>query len=226
MFTIPWLISFILVVISFVGIVLTSKLLFKPFDEYKFSFMRIFPFEIINNSGSNAKIYSLSTYLFAGMCFSPLLLVISEQVTLKSLNPMSILISCILGLAGLCFIFLNVFDVTHTKPHLVIFGIFASLTLLAGILVSVRGFIAYDIFLKHSHVEYIFIISAGLCELFSVVPVLAIILNPKLKSWPRLDKVDDQYVRPKRFPLAYSEWGILLSLFFVEILYFIQLLVK
>ena len=226
MFTVAWIISILLLIVSFLGVVLTAKLLSKPIDEYKFSFMRIFPFEVINASGNYSKYYSFSTYLFSGMCFSPIILVISEQASLKSLNPISILIACVLGLAGLCFIFLNIFDVTHTKPHLTLFGVFALLTLLGGILVSVRGFIAYDVFIKHGHTEYIFLVSAVLSELLGAVPALCIMFNPKLKTWAYLEKVDDQYVRPKRFPLAYSEWGLLLSLFLIEISYFIQLLVK
>ena len=226
MFSVSWIISVTLLVLSFLGIVLTAKLFTKPIDEYKFSFMRIFPFEVVRNSENYGKYYSFSTYLFSGICFTPIILVISEQASLKTLNPISILISCVLGLAGLCFIFLNIFDVTHTKPHLVLFAIFALLTLLGGILVTVRGFIAYDVFLNHGHNEYLFLVTAVLSELIGVIPVLCLIFNPKLKTWAFLDKVNDEYVRPKRFTLAYSEWGILLALFLIEITYFIQLIVK
>ena len=226
MISITWIISFAILALSFFGVVLMAKFLSKPVDEYKFSFLRIFPFEVISTSGNYGKYYSFCTYLFSGMCFSPILLVISEQVSLKSINPLSILIACVLGLAGLCFVFLNIFEVTHTKPHLINFGLFAILTLLGGILISIRGFISYDIYLQHGHIEYTFLVTAVVSELLTVIPVLGFIINPKLKSWAKLDKVNDTYVRPKKFPLAYSEWGILLSLFFAEITYFIQLLVK
>ena len=226
MFTPTWIILFALLLASFLGVVLTAKFLAKPVDEYKFSFMRMFPFEVINTAEGNGRYYSLATYLFSGICFSPILLVISEQVSLKTLNPISILISCVLGLAGLCFVFLNIFDVTHTKPHLTLFAIYALLTLLGGILVTVRGFISFDVFLKHGHEEYIFLVSAILSELVGVLPVLIIMFNPKLKNWAYLEKVNDEYVRPKHFPLAYSEWGILAALFLIEVSYFIQLLIK
>jgi hypothetical protein len=51
-------------------------------------------------------------------------------------------------------------------------------------------------------------------------------MNPKLKTWLKLDQIDGEYVRPKRFVLAYSEWAILLALFLTEMTYFLQLLVK
>ena len=225
-FSVTWIIFFSLLLVSFLAIVLTAKLLSKPKDEYKFSFMRIFPFEVIRSADDNGRYYSLATYLFSGICFSPIILVVSEQVALKTLNPLSILIACVLGLASICFVFLNIFDVTHTKPHLILFAIFALLTLLGGILVTVRGFIAYDTFAKHGTNEYVFLVTAIASELLGVIPTLILILNPKLKTWAVLDKVDDEYVRPKKFTLAYSEWGLLLALFLIETTYFVQLLVK
>ena len=225
MFTIPWILSITLLLIGFLGIVLSAKLLSKPIDEYKFSFMRIFPFEVINASGENSRFYSFSTYLFSGMCFSPILLVISEQTSLKTLNPMSILLACVLGLAGLCFIFLNIFDATHVKAHLPLFTVFAFLILLSSTLIFSRGLIAYNIFKEHGKQEFIFLIS----EIFSAITfvlVLLLIFNPKLKTWAVLEERDGQYYRPKRFVLAYSEWALLLVLFINELIYFLQLIVK
>ena len=226
MFTISWIILFSFLLVSFLAIVLTAKLLSKPIDEYKFSFMRIFPFEVVRTAENNSRYYMFAAYLFSGICFSPIMLVVSEQATLKTLNHLSILIACVLGLAGICFVFLNIFDVTHTKPHLILFATFAILTLLGGILVTVRGFVAYDTFLKHGRTEYFFLFTAITSELFGVIPTVILTLNPKLKNWAVLEKVNEEYVRPKRFTLAYSEWGLLLALFLVEVSYFVQLLVK
>ena len=225
MFTVSWIVSVSILLVSFLGIVFTAKFLAKPVDKYNVSFMRMFPFEIVRTAENNGKFYSFSTYLFAGMCFSPIIVLVETTSKLSNLNPLSIFIACLLGLSGLCFIFLNVFDVTHVKPHLTIFGIFALLTLLSGVLVTVRGFVAFDAFKKHGASEPLFIVSASLSALVACF-VLLVIMNPKLRTWARLDQVDGEYVRPKRFPLAYSEWEILLSLFLVEIAYFIQLLVR
>lgn len=225
MFTISWIISVTLILVSFLGIVLSAKLLSKPIDEYKFSFMRIFPFEVINASGENARFYTFSAYLFSGICFSPILLVISEQASLKTLNPMSILLACILGLAGLCFVFLNIFDATHVKAHLSLFTVFAFLILLSSTLIFSRGLIAFNIFKEHGRQEYIFLVTEILAAL-TFCFVLLIVFNPKLKSWAVLEERDGQYYRPKRFVLAYSEWALLLTLFINEIVYFTQLLVK
>ena len=223
--SVSWIVSFSLLVISFLGIVFASMFFAKPVDNYKVSFMRMFPFEMPKTAENNGKFYSFSTYLFAGMCFSPIIVIVEESSKLSSINPLSILIACILGLAALCFVFLNIFDVTHVKPHLVLFAIFALLTLLSSALVAVRGFIAFDVFRKHSSTEPLFMVSA-IFEAVIVVFLLCLIVNPKLRFWAKLDLVDGEYVRPKRFPLAYSEWGILLALFLTEASYFVQLLIK
>lgn len=225
MFTISWVLSVTLIFIGFSGIVLSAILLSKPIDEYKFSFMRIFPFEVISSSGDNSKFYSFSTYLFSGMCFSPILLVISEQSSLKTLNPMSILLSCALGFAGLCFIFLNIFDATHVKAHLSLFTVFAFLILLSATLIFSRGLIAFNLFNEHGKQEYIFLVSEILAAI-TFAFTLFIIFNPKLKTWAVLEQRDGKYYRPKKFVLAYSEWALLLTLFINELIYFLQLLVK
>lgn len=223
--SIGWIVSVSILMLSFLGIVFCAKFLAKPVDKYNVSFMRMFPFEMARTAENNGKFYSFSSYLFAGMCFSPIIVIMETTTRLSNLLPVSILVSCVLGLAGLCFVFLNIFDVTHVKPHLTLFGIFALLTLLASAIVSTRGFVAFDIYRKHGTIEVLFIISASLSVLVSLF-TLFIIMNPKLKSWARLDQVDGEYVRPKRFTLAYSEWAILLALFLTEISYFLQLLVK
>ena len=225
MFTASWIISISILVGSFFGIVITALLFTKPIDEYKFSFLRIFPFEIVRNSENNGKFYSFFTFLFSGLSFTPIILIVEGSGKLSNLNPLSIFIACVIGLASVCFVFLNIFDVTHTKAHLVLFAIFALLTLLSGVLVVVRGFTAFDLLKKHGSTEYFLIICSAACVL-ATLPVLAFIINPKLKDWPRLDQVNGEYVRPKRFVLAYSEWGIFLSLFLIELCYFVQLLVK
>ena len=223
--SIGWIVSVSILMLSFLGIVFCAKFLAKPVDKYNVSFMRMFPFEMVRTAENNGKFYSFSSYLFAGMCFSPIIVIMETTTRLSNLLPVSILVSCVLGLAGLCFVFLNIFDVTHVKPHLTLFGIFASLTLLASAIVTTRGFVAFDIYRKHGMVEALFIISGAVSGFISLF-TLFIIMNPKLKTWARLDQVDGEYVRPKRFTLAYSEWAILLALFLTEMSYFLQLLVK
>ena len=156
MFTVSWIISVALLVISFVGIAVSAVMFAKPVDEYKFSFMRMFPFEVGRTAENNGKFYSFFTYLFAGLCFAPLVIIVGEKSDLAALKPMSILTTCILGLGGLSFIFLNIFDVTHVKPHLSLFTVFAGLVILSGGLIFARGLTAYKILLDHAINDLLF----------------------------------------------------------------------
>lgn len=222
-----WIITVIVLLIGFFGTIFSALFFTDPIDQNKFSFMRVFPFES-RKSEKNGRFYNYFLYLFSGMSFSSILVVVGPTGSLKNLNGLSILISCLFGLSALCFLFLNILDVTHVKQHLSLFTIFAMLTLLSCLLVFVRGLSAYKIFLKHGNEENLFLVTEILAAI-PVVFILTIILNPKLLTWAKLDKIEGQenaYVRPKKFPLAYSEWGILLALFLGEIIYFIQLLVK
>lgn len=228
MFTITWILSVSFFIVSFFGIIFSSALLTEPVDEEKFSFLRVFPFEAMKLGKENGRYYSIFSYLFSGVCFTPLLVVLDGSSMLSGLKGISILIACIFGLAGLCFVFLNIFDVTHTKAHLILFGIFALLTLLATSLAFGRALSASNILNKHNQSTVLLIISEVLSAICFVY-ILCIIFNPKLMTWAKLDQVDgeeNKYKRPKKFPLAYSEWGILLALFSSELIYFIQLLVK
>ena len=105
MVSVTWIVLFSILAVSILGIIFTAVIFTKPVDDQKVSFMRIFPFEVVRTAEKEGKYYSLSTYLFAGMCFSPLISIIGEETKLRDLNPLTILIVCVLGLAALCFIF-------------------------------------------------------------------------------------------------------------------------
>lgn len=224
MVTVTWVISVALLVVSFFASVFIAKFKTKPVDDQKFSFMRMFPFE----SAKEGRGYLYSLYLFSGICFTTFLVLFEGSNKLEALNGLSIIICVLLGLDSIVFIFLNIFDVTHTKTHLYLFLFMAFLTLLSGALSFTRALVSYKTCLKYGSNEYLFII----CEILSGISVaftLAFCLNPKLLNWAKLDVVEgevNKYVRPKHFVLAYSEWALYLLLFVNVLLYFVQLLVK
>lgn len=227
-FTVTWIFSVSLLVLSFFAIIFIAKFFTKPLDERNFSFMRIFPFEVVKHSDKFSRFYSSFTYLFSGMCFTPLIVLLEEPNKLSALNPLSIIICVLLGLSSVIFVFLHIFDVTHVKAHLVLFSIFSILILLTSALLFSRALTAFNTCKRYGNEESIFIV----CEVFEALIFLFVILilfNPKLKTWARLDQVSgekNKYVRPKKFVLAYSEWALFILLFSNELLYFVQLLVK
>ena len=211
MFTISWIISVSLLVVSFLGIIFTSLFLAKPVDEHKVSFMRMFPFEMMKTAENNGKFYNFSTYLFSGLCFTPIIVIVEEATRLQNLNPLSIFIACLLGLAALCFVFLNIFDVTHVKPHLSLFGVFALLTFLSGSLVTMRGIIAFGIF------------SLGIIEL-DLVPCRVLITFDQPGKDPLSGIAAEQLLvftldlrsAPIRFQLVFPSFGFPSGLVFTK----------
>ena len=84
MFTVSWIVSVSILLVSFLAIVFTAKFLAKPVDKYNVSFMRMFPFEMLKTAENNVKFYSFSTYLFSGLCFTPILIIVQETTKLSS----------------------------------------------------------------------------------------------------------------------------------------------
>lgn len=225
-FSPTWILSVSLLLVGFLGIVLSAVLFSKPIDDDKFSFMRNFPFEAQKHS-SNGRFFELSTYLFSIMCFSPLFVYQDVSFEISFLNETSIFISCAMGLAAVAFIFLVIFDATHTKTHIYLFGLFVLLTFFSSVLIFVRGVVGYSNYLNFGKKEPIFIVCEVLSALITIF-ILLVAFNPKLSNWAKLEKSakdSNEYVRPKKFALAYSEWAILLALMLNELTFFIELLI-
>lgn len=223
-----WIFSISIFLIVFFSIVLIAKFLTKPIDSMNFSFLRIFPFEVLNNSEKGSFIYRTLLFLFVPLCLSPIFLLINSKGLLENFNNLSILISSIYGLASICFVFINIFDVTHVKAHLILFEIFACLVLLANALTCTKGLVEYKAFLDHSQTMPILLIGGVFAGVFSILSLL-VILNPRLASWARLEQIEgkeNEYARPKKFPLAYSEWALFFLLFLGECSFFVELIVK
>lgn len=226
--SLTWIISTIILVIVFACIICVSAFFTKPIDEEKTSLVRIFPFEVLKHSVKNGLIYRVLIYVFSALCFLPAVLVSEGTGSLANLDAISIIICVVLGLDGIIFVFINIFDVTHVKPHLILFTLFSALTMLGGALVLARACVAYKTFIRYGNETTLILICAILTAIV-VAFSLVVSINPKLKEWARLEEIPGEnvtYKRPKRFVLAYSEWALFLSLFLLEILYFVQLLAK
>lgn len=227
-FTPTWIISVVLFIACFFAIIFIAKFLTKTFENISFSFMRVFPFEVPLHQEKTESIYRTITYLFGAMSFTPIFSLMGNDGVLSNFRTFSILICCLFGLAGICFIFLHVFDVTHVKVHLTIFGLFGCLILLGSALTCVKGLLEYKTMLDHAEKIPVLLISGVFAGIFALL-TLCLLLNPKLMVWAKLDKVEGEvetYVRPKKFPLAYTEWGLFLLMFLSESMMFLELLVK
>ena len=223
-----WILSVILITLTFLSIIFVAAFTTSKIDEEKFSFLRVFPFETRKKSVRNGKPYLWLIYTFSILCFLPLIYIATTKTSLVSLNSLSILIGVLLGLDAIIFVFVNIYDVTHVKAHLNLFICFAFVSLLCSALIFARSCVAYKTFMKYNRESPLLFVSE-ICSGIMTISVMIICLNPKLKTWAKLDTLEGEnviYKRPKKFVLAYSEWALFLSIFINEILYFVQLLAK
>lgn len=209
-----WILSVSLLIVAFLAVVLIAKFLTKPFDKINFSFLRVFPSEVIENTENYSTIYKLCLYLFGLMGFFPIFVLANADCNFGVLY----LASSLLGLAGICFVFLHFFNPSHVKVHLLLFVLFGCLVI-AGSFASGFGSLLlidhYEIFGNSHRISCI--IKASISFLFVVIE-LVLLLNPKLRNWAKLEKTESgEIVRPRKFPLAYTEWATFLVLILSEL---------
>lgn len=218
-----WIVSISLILITFFAIVFLAKFCTKPFDNISFSFLRVFPCETVQNVDRVSLVYKLCLYLFSIMCFFPIFILSQAHVNLVSFYVATIL----LGLGSICFVFLHFFNPSHVKAHLFLFSFFAGFVF-AGSVVS--GLALLTLLNANKSVVETFrvgvIVKSSVTFLIAILE-LVLLLNPKLKTWAKLDKIEgseNQFSRPKKFPLAYTEWAIYLTLVLSELMLFINII--
>lgn len=227
-FSPTWIFTTAIFVGSFVAIVLMARFLTKPFDNIKFSFKRVFPFEAYKHIGSLEGTYRIILFLFTAMCFAPLFTLVNGSAKLQDLQPLAIITVCVYGLAGISFLFLHFFDATHVSAHIKTFVINIALVLLGNALTAANGFTRFKVCRDYGENHLVLAICGGFAALFALL-VLLLAFNPKLMNWAKLEKVDgeeNKYVRPMKFPLAYSEWATFLLLFLGELSFLLVLTIQ
>lgn len=223
-FTPVWIITFCVYLLCSFAIVFLAKFIAKPVDSYNFSFRRIFPFEVINRSEKSLP-YRILLCVFVAASFAPLFNLFTSYGQIANVEAISIAVCCVFGLASICFAFLHYFDATHTKVHLILFVFFVCLTLLGNALAAIKGIAVYRAFLRHNQQMVVSLIGGILCGVCAIFGIF-IAVNPKLKNWANLEKVNNNYERPKVFILAYTEWLSFFLLVIGELSYFLVLLVQ
>ncbi len=109
-------------------------------------------------------------------------------------------------LAAVGFVLISVIPLRQPRSHLIIyFGYLAAVILKK----TVGGVTLLQLGDRYSEAAKIL----GIVVLVSLVAEIFFLVNPKLKTWDRMEKSTNKkgeeiYVRPKWFVLAYSEWGV------------------
>ena len=226
-FNLVWIFFLVAFVGVFVALVVLSILRMKHIDEENRSFMRLFPCELIKDTIPGANIYRILIYIFSGLCFAPVFVVMPLLDEFGGLGALAMIISFLYGIEGIVMVSIFLFNIRYTNTHTKLStGFMAGSFLVNGLttLYAILTFTTWNKFDKGSPLALAMAIIAGLLA----IGTLVITLNPKLKNWAQLIKVENgeevTYKRPKIFPLAFSEWLIILINFVGEVVFFISLI--
>lgn len=181
-----------------------------------YSFLTEFPFEMFRGGGAYRH---ASRAFFYAFCAWDALAHVLPLVFLDfhpSLLSVAVLY-LILGIAkNVLLALMGSIPAYEFKPHLLTFSIFGGISVLTSIM-SMLFFIN-----RASVNEGIAVTFAFVCGVIGLAFLLALV-NPKLSKWTKLDAVVDAdgvvtTTRPKPFPLAFTQWlmvlfSLLLTLF-------------
>jgi len=222
-----WIVLLAIYVGLFIALAIFSLLRLKVVEEENRSFMRLFPCELLKESIPNTNIYRVLLYIFSGLCFAPVFVVLPLLDEFGGLGALAMIVSFLWGLEGIVMVSIFLFNIRYTNTHAKLStGFMAGSFLTNGLttLYAILTYTTWNKFDKGSPLALAMSILAGLLAIATIV----ITLNPKLKNWAQLEKKQNGeeviYTRPKIFPLAFSEWLIILINFIGEITFFLSLI--
>lgn len=205
----------ILIMTLFLSVVLIymGVFFFRFQQKRKFSFLQEFPYELTTTIP--VKMYPI--YVGVGGLFSLGYMSMGFFLFPYPSVAMNLLLLISWALTGMLLFLMFIIDMKEIKVHLLLDTLLFALSVLNYLLLATLMLIT-----PYGNYPMPLIIIGYVLALFP----LAVALNPKLKSWAKMDEqLDSQmavvYVRPKAFVLAYSEWLLFLSNILFLILAFI-----
>lgn len=225
-FNFLWIVFFISYILSFVGLIF-FRFMFEN-EKISYSFKRNFPYEILTLDSKISTIYKVFLFIFGGLFFSPLFCVVPLIGEFGSIAWLAIVLSILFGFCGVFVVALHLFEAKFIKVHSIIASVSIALSFLCSGMSALYSFLTFNVNNRFGEGRPIQIVTMAFLIALALFDVI-VAVNPKLKEWTKLEqmKLPDGtigYDRPKIFPLAFSEWLIIFSIFFSEILFFVSLL--
>ena len=190
-------------------------------------FFTRFPLEPLKLDSKLVQPLKILYYIYAGVSFGGLFTVVPLINDFGGAGVFTIAICIIYGLVSLLMVVNNAVDVYYVKQHVIISTIFMASSVFASLLATSYGILVFRLWSRTGEGSVLTLIFAILNGLISIASVI-LIVNPRLKDWPKLIKKsesEDEYIRPKFFPLAYTEWAFI-ALNFLSFIFFILTLVR
>ena len=226
-FNLVWIFLLVFFVASFVVVAVLSILRLHQVEEENRSFLRVFPCELIKEKIPNANIYRIFIYIFSGLCFAPVFVVLPLLDEFGGLGALAMILSFLYGIEGIIMVSIFLFNIRYTNTHTKLSTAFMAGSFLVNALTTLYGVLTYTTWNKFDKGSPLALAMAILAGLLTIGTLL-IMFNPKLKNWAQLVKVENGeeviYSRPKIFPLAFSEWLIIVVNFVGEIAFFLEII--
>ena len=224
---IPWIFLLVAFVGVFIALVVLSIVSLRFVEEENRSFTRLFPCELIKEANPLANSYRIILYVFSGLCFAPVFVVLPLINEFGGLGIFAMIISFLYGIEGIVMVSIFLFHIRYTNTHTKLSTGFMAGSFLVNALTTVYAFLTFKKWNDFNKGSVLTLVM-GIIAAVLAIGALLITLNPKLKDWARLIKVesgeDVHYTRPKIFPLAFSAWLLILINFVGEIVFFISLI--
>ena len=203
------------VIVLFPAIMLFYLSFAKRQDHVPFHYRNCFPYEAFVDREKRQDILARvlqALALLAGLLPAVFALVAFKDADLSFTGYLyGFLAISIVSAAA--FLLLTILPLSHPRSHLLIFFVF-----MATVIIK-KGMAGLSLLQMAEFTSMTIAKVVGIIVLCLIVSEAAVVANPKLKNWDRLETVTnekgEQVVRrPKWFVLAYSEWFV----FFVGIL--------
>ena len=225
-FNLVWIFLLVFFVASFAVVAVLSIFRLHQVEEENRSFLRVFPCELIKEKIPNANIYRIFIYIFSGLCFAPVFVVLPLLDEFGGLGALAMILSFLYGIEGIVMVSIFLFNIRYTNTHTKLSTAFMAGSFLVNALTTLYGVLTYTTWNKFDKGSPLALAMAILAGLLTIGTLL-IMFNPKLKNWAQLVKVENGeeviYSRPKIFPLAFSEWLIIVINFVGEIAFFLEI---
>lgn len=211
----------------FIALVVFSIFRMRHVEEENRSFMRFFPSELIKDKIPGAYYYRILLYVYSGLCFAPVFVILPLIGEFGGLGALAMIVAFLFGIEGIVMVALFLFHIRYTNTLTILSTIYMASSFLVNGLATLYAFLTYSAWNKIAKTHVLTLVMAILSGLLAIF-ALIITLNPKLKNWAQLVKIQDgeeaKYRRPKIFWLAFSEWLLILVNFIGEVAFFLTII--
>ena len=222
-----WIVLLASYMLAFAASIVFASLSMSSDKKANYSFLRNFPYEIPQIEAKVSKFYKVFIFIFAGLCFAPILDIVPNIAIFGDMGIFAIVISCVYGLAGLSIVALHMFEAKFVKVHSIVVTCLLAFSLLANALTAVYSGVTYKVMSKFGEGRVVSIVLLAFSALLALA-IIVLAVNPKLKNWAKLDVSEEngekKVSRPHVFILALTEWLAIAITFVGEIVFYLSLI--